>query len=269
MPIETRANFPINWMTWGEGANHALLLHCTMGRASAWRSMIKHLDADYTFIGFDMPGHGKSGEWRDQGDFHTIGTEIAKTFMDKPMDLVGHSYGGTIALRLALEVPELVRSLVLIEPVLMNLAFKDDSSLKVSYDADHKEYNDAFKAGDAEKAASAFSTHWGDGQVWEDLPQRSRDLMVEKIRMIKAGEPNVYGDSYGFSETGRLSKIIVPVLLVEGAQSHKIVAKINGALEKRLGRTSRVVIKSAGHMVPITNPIETAQAISQFWNASR
>ena len=74
---------------------------------------------------------GMSGEWRDQGDFHTIGTDIAKTFMDRPMDLVGHSYGGTIALRLALEVPELVRSLVLIEPVLMNLAFKDDPSSKV------------------------------------------------------------------------------------------------------------------------------------------
>ena len=58
-----------------------------------------------------------------------------------------------------------------------------------------------------ERAASAFATHWGDGQAWEDLPQRSRDLMVEKIRMIEAGEPNVYGDSYGFSEPGRLSKI--------------------------------------------------------------
>ena len=62
MPLETRAEFPTNWMTWGEGANHALLLHCTMGKANAWRGVIKNLDADYTFTGFDMPGHGKSGE---------------------------------------------------------------------------------------------------------------------------------------------------------------------------------------------------------------
>ena len=266
MPIEIRADFPINWTTWGQGAKHALLLHCSMGRASAWRGMIKHLDADYTFTGFDMPGHGMSGEWRDQGDFHTIGTDIAKTFMDKSMDLVGHSYGGTIALRLALEVPELVRSLVLIEPVLMNLAFKDDPSSKVAYDADHKEYNDALMVGDSERAASAFAIHWGDGQAWEDLPQRSRDFMVEKICMIKAGEHNVYGDRYGFSEPGKLSKINVPVLVMEGAQSHMIVGKINSALERRLSNTSRVVVDNASHMVPITNPIETAQAISQFWN---
>ena len=267
MPIETRANFLTNWMTWGKGQNHVLLLHCTMGKSSAWRGMIKHFEADYTFIGFDMPGHGKSGEWCDQGDFHTIGTEIAKTFLEKPMDLVGHSYGGTIALRLALEVPELVRSLVLIEPVLMNLAFKDNPNLKLSYDADHKEYNDALSAGDLERAANAFAANWGDGQVWEDLPQRSRDLMVEKICMIKVGEHNVYGDRYGFSEPGRLSEINVPVLLIEGAQSHASIGKINDALERRLSNTSRVFVEKAGHMLPITNPIETAQAISQFWNA--
>jgi lipase len=265
VPIETRAEFPTNWATWGEGANHALLLHCTMGKASAWRGVIKHLEADYTFIGFDMPGHGKSGEWHNQGDFHTTGTEIAKTFMDKPMDLVGHSYGGTIALRLALEVPNMVRSLVLIEPVLMNLAFKDDPSLKVAYDADHKEYNDALEAGDQKRAARAFAAHWGDGQIWQDLPQRSRDLMAEKIHMIKAGEHNVYGDRYGFSEPGLLNGINVPVLLIEGAQSHGIVGKINGALEHRLSHTSRIIVKEAGHMVPITHPVETAAAISRFW----
>ncbi len=268
MPIETRANFLTNWMTWGKGVQHVLLLHCTMGKASAWRRMIKHLGSDYTFIAFDLPGHGKSGEWCDQGDFHTIGTEIAKTFLEKPMDLVGHSYGGTIALRLALEVPQLVRSLVLIEPVLVNLAFKDDPAFKNSYDLDHKKYNDALSAGDFERAAGAFAANWGDGQIWEDLTQRSRKHLAEKIHMVKVGEHNVYGDKFGFSEANRLSKINVPVLLLEGTQSHESVSKINSALERRLSNPSRVYVDKAGHMLPITNPIETAQAISQFWGAT-
>ena len=46
------------------------------------------------------------------------GTEIGKALMGgEPMDVVGHSFGGSIALRLALEMPELVKSLTLIEPV--------------------------------------------------------------------------------------------------------------------------------------------------------
>ena len=79
------------------------------------------------------------------------------------MYLVDHSYGGTIALRLALEVPQLVRSSILIEPVLVNLACKDDPAFKNSQDLDHKKSNDALSAGDFERAASAFAANWGDG----------------------------------------------------------------------------------------------------------
>ena len=79
------------------------------------------------------------------------------------MYLVDHSYGGTIALRLVLEVPQLVRSSVLIEPVLVNLACKDDPAFKNSYDLDRKKSNDALSAGDFERAASAFAVNCGDG----------------------------------------------------------------------------------------------------------
>ena len=79
------------------------------------------------------------------------------------MYLVDHSYGGTIALRLALEVPQLVRSSILIEPVLVNLACKDDPAFKNSYDLGHKKSNDALSAGYFERAASAFDAKCGDG----------------------------------------------------------------------------------------------------------
>ena len=77
--------------------------------------------------------------------------------------MVDHSYVGTIALRLALEVPQLVRSSVLIEPVLVNLACKDNPAFKNSYDLDNKKSNDALSAGDFERAASAFAVNCGDG----------------------------------------------------------------------------------------------------------
>ena len=266
MPIEPRADFMVNWLSFGRGTEEVLLLHCTMGSLGAWRGLIDCFSSDYRFTAFDMPGHGKSGEWEDQGDFHTHGTEIAKTFLGSPMHLIGHSFGGSIALRLALELPEMVRSLVLIEPVMMNLAFLDDPAFKEVYDWDHRLYYEAFEAGNYEKAAQEFSVHWGDGRAWRDLPERSRNLMINKIRMISAGDHSVYGDRYGFCEEGRLSAIDLPVLLIEGGKSHSSVAKINNSLERRLQMTSRVCINSASHMVPITHPQETAEAIDCFFN---
>ena len=90
--------------------------------------------------------------------------------------------------------------------------------------------------------------------------------MVDKIRMIRAGDHNVYGDRYGFCEPGRLAAMALPVLLIEGGKSHSIVSKINDALERRLQMTNRVRIDQAGHMVPVTHPKETAKAIKFFIN---
>ena len=127
------------------------------------------------------------------------------------------SYGGTIAVRLALELPKMVRSLVLIEPVLINLAFADNPELKALYAQDHQGFEEAWQRGDVETAAREFSRLWGDGRPWQDVPERAKQTMIDKIGMIKAGEHNVIGDRYGFSKPGRLAAVDVPVLLIEGA----------------------------------------------------
>jgi lipase len=48
----------------------------------------------------------------------------------QPVDVIGHSFGGTVALRLAVERPDLVRSLVLIEPVFVAALLADRPDLK-------------------------------------------------------------------------------------------------------------------------------------------
>ncbi len=265
MPIEQRAGFQTYWASSGEGENVALLFHCTMGTVGAWRGLTQCLSQDHQFIAFDLPGHGKSGVFTGEWDFQDLSCSIGKTFLDRPMHLIGHSFGGSVALRLALEVPEMVRSLVLIEPVMMNLAFADDPAFKHTYDADHRAYFDAYMAGDNETAAREFSLLWGDGRDWLDIPEFARAQMIEKIPMIYAADSKVYQDDYGFAEPGRLEVISVPVLLMEGGESHFSVAHMNAALDKRLPDSLRSTINGAGHMLPITHPQETAQAISEFW----
>ena len=159
----------------------------------------------------------------------------------------------------------MVRSLVLIEPVMMNLAFADNPAFKDTYDADHRAYFDSFMAGDHETAAREFSLLWGDGRPWLDIPESARAQMIEKIPMIYAADSKVYRDEYGFAEPGRIDVISVPVLLMEGGESHFSVAHMNAALERRLVNSVRTTIKGAGHMLPITHPEETARAISAFW----
>jgi pimeloyl-ACP methyl ester carboxylesterase len=67
-----------------------------------------------------MLSHGKSPDWDGSGDFQDVSVAAALPFLDDaPMDLIGHSFGATLALRLAVAHPDRVRSLTMIEPVLL------------------------------------------------------------------------------------------------------------------------------------------------------
>jgi lipase len=74
----------------------------------------------------DRAGHGgaRGGTRRATGPrFPRPGTEHALGLLPEgPVHLIGHSFGATVALRLAIEAPERVASLTLIEPVLFAAA---------------------------------------------------------------------------------------------------------------------------------------------------
>lgn len=71
---------------------------------------------------YDLRGHGRSERPPSGYDLETLATDL-RDLLDTlgvrgPVDLVGHSYGALVALRLALRAPDRVRSLALVEPPL-------------------------------------------------------------------------------------------------------------------------------------------------------
>ena len=65
---------------------------------------------------YDLRGHGRSARMPSGYDTHTLATDLDALTRDlPPFDLVGHSWGALVALRFALEHPERVRRLVVVE----------------------------------------------------------------------------------------------------------------------------------------------------------
>ena len=64
----------------------------------------------------DLPSHGRSALWDPQThpDCQKLSTQIVASFIERPVDLIGHSFGAVVALRLAVAAPEAIRSLTLI-----------------------------------------------------------------------------------------------------------------------------------------------------------
>lgn len=240
-----------------EGAERrALAIHCTLGQSSAWRGLAAALHDDLSMLAFDLPSHGKSGEWDRTGDIHDISTDIARGLMDGPMDLIGHSFGATVAMRIAVETPELVRSLTMIEPVYFAAAIADKPELLEAYQRDSAPLSAAFASGDEREAARVFNRDWGDGTPWDTLPTRMQDHMTRLIHFVPASSAFLHHDSAKLLD--RLDQASMPAVLIEGDQSPSMSATIAASLERRLPDMQRVVIKGAGHMVPITHPDDVA-----------
>lgn len=247
---------------WGTGRQDALLLHCTLGASGAWRGVAGPLGDSLTMTGFDMRGHGKSEDWDASTDYHSICTADANRFLTQPMHLIGHSFGATLALRLTLERPEMVRSLTMIEPVLTS-AVADTKAL-AEYLVSFQPIIDAIQRGDNDAAAEAFSRDWGAGVDWADLPAEMRAYMAARIGFIPAAEPAIHKDNAGMIAAGRLEAVTCPVLLIKGSKSPNIITAINAALNARLPNATQVTIEEASHMAPVTHSPQVAAAIATF-----
>ncbi|MEH6832057.1 MAG: alpha/beta hydrolase [Sulfitobacter sp.] len=246
-------------------ARHALAIHCTLGHVGAWRGVAAALKDDLSLLAFDLPSHGRSGVWDRTGNVHDVATDMARALIGSsetgPMDLIGHSFGATVALRIAVESPELVRSLTMIEPVYFAAAIEDDPEILVAHKQASAPLDAAFASGDEREAARVFHRDWGDGSAWEDLPERMREHMARLVHYVPASGAFLHHDSAGLLKDNRMARASMPSVLIEGDQSPPMSAKVAVSLEKRLPDVERVIIKGAGHMLPVTHPDMVAEPI--------
>jgi alpha-beta hydrolase superfamily lysophospholipase len=97
---------------WGEGDRCVWVVHGWAGRATQFRKMIPALNkVGYRVIGFDGPGHGRSGGKQTNAiEFREVMELLAKTY-GTPVAIVGHSFGGAASLYAianGLAVPKLI-----------------------------------------------------------------------------------------------------------------------------------------------------------------
>lgn len=258
---------------WDRGGKRPLLaLHCSLAHAGAYSGLAAALHG-VTLTALDFIGHGKARDWDGVEDYHGAATAeavaLAESLSDgKPLDLIGHSFGGTVALRIAATRPDLVRSLTLIEPVFFAAARAAQDPDWEGFIADHRSFGALVASGDRVEAARQFHAIWGGGEPFDALPARMQSYMAERIHLITAPWSMVLDDSPGLLAPGRLEGIRVPVLLVEGNMSPPIVGAVNRALARRLPHASRMTVPEAGHMLPISHPAQLAALMTAHLAAS-
>lgn len=248
--------------TFGQGKRQAIAIHCTLAHSGAWRALGTALGNHLTLTAFDLPGHGKSDDWDDAQDLHALCTAAAFRHMTGRMDVIGHSFGATVALRMAVEQPRLVRSLTLIEPVFFAAAMRDAPDRAAAHESEASPYSVALAQGDTKLAARLFNRVWGDGTGWDDVPEKTRQYLADRMHIVPGQATAIIEDNAGILDN--LSRATMPCVLIQGAQTADIIDAIHASLAMRLPNAHRAFIKGAGHMSPITHPDDVAYEVLEL-----
>lgn len=257
MPEAVFAGHPVHWRVFDRGgARPVLALHCSLAHGGAWSGLAAGLQG-VTVTAPDLPGHGQSGGWDGQSDLHALATRIAGEMarslgQGHPIDVMGHSFGATVALRLALEQPGLVRSLILFEPVLFAAARAAGAACWPAFLAEHQEVFALNRSGRPEAATARFHATWGGETPFDELPERQRRYMSDRIGLVVAQDATLLNDSAAMLRAMGLEALTLPVLLAEGANSPPVIPAICGELARRMPLVRHITLPEANHMLPIT-----------------
>lgn len=117
MPELDRGGWSLRYELAGDGPGLVVLTHGFGATAETWRGQVPALvAAGYRVLTWDLRAHGRSGSPGEVVTIATLGADLAAVVRAAggPAHALGHSAGGVVTMRFALDHPELVRSLVLV-----------------------------------------------------------------------------------------------------------------------------------------------------------
>lgn len=254
------------------GAGPAVVcLHSNASSSAQWRSLMELLSPKFHVIAADSYGAGKSPAWR--GDRSpTLRDEVALLepafrAAGERFSLVGHSYGGAIALVAALTHPERVQALALYEPTLFALV-EQESAAPNDVDGIRNTVSAsvaALAAGDATAAARRFIDFWMGEAAFDRMPGRNRAAIAEAIVNVQGWKDALFGEP---TPAAAFRKLEVPVLLLVGAQSPLSSHAVARRLKALLPRVEYAQLEGLGHMAPVTQPEAVNARIAAFLNSA-
>lgn len=232
-------------MTLGAGTPR-LMIHCMLARHEVLLPLARAIGGEVTL--FDMPGHGQSAEWDGQTPYQALTTAMAATCCDGPTHVIGHSFGATVAMRLAVERPDLVSRLTLIEPVFFAAA--KGTAEHAAYLKTFRPFVAAMLQGDEARATEIFNNLWSSAK-WDGITAEQRAYLTDRIHLVVATGADLEEDATGVTSANSLGRLTIPVDLIRGEKSQPVVGAVHRRLVERLPRGTDHVIAGAGHMLPI------------------
>ena len=239
----------------GTFSSPVVALHSSASNGGQWKSFTEFLSGRFEVTAPNLPGYGVQavGIQREQGDVSKVAEPIIDLIAEfgQPVHLVGHSFGAAVALKIALLLPELVKSLSLYEPAAFHFLNSAGTKEQSLFETISKVAMSLNQTGDNDTGMKTFIDFWNGAGAWNSLPPQKQECMA-------AVAPVVQSDfSHGFAETWTLedlSSLSMPVLMMMGLDSPEVAQHASLLIANAIPQARLAMLPGLGHMAPVFEP---------------
>jgi pimeloyl-ACP methyl ester carboxylesterase len=247
-----------------------VLIHGGLGDYREWNSQIERISNHYQVIAYSrrynypndngviLPDHSAIVEARDLA-------ALLDALKLERVHIVGYSYGALTALFLATEHPELVRSLTMAEPPILNWLSEipgGQTELDKFMQTMWRPVGEAFRRDDPETALRITCDYFSGKGSYDQLPTGSKQSLLDNIREWKALTTS--RDAFPMLSRDAVASLKVPILLITGEKTLAPLRMINDALNHLLPNAEQVTVPRATHDMWLEDPETCGQATVTF-----
>ncbi|HLN52448.1 MAG TPA: alpha/beta fold hydrolase [Lentimicrobium sp.] len=239
-----------------------IILHGLLGMSDNWVTLGKKLAENYTVYLPDLRNHGQSTHSMEFS-YEAMANDLLEFIRDHQIEnpvLAGHSMGGKVAMLFALNHPELIIGLIVVD------------ISPVAYD--NHDYHFDIVSAMMSVNMNAVHTREEVSEVLErSIPDEVTRLFIMKNLHRKAAHQFEWRINLN-AISENLSKMVgstasdkifnKPAIFIRGSESDYILEDHIPLIKKMFPRAEVITIKGAGHWIHAEKPQETLEAFSSF-----
>ncbi len=241
-----------------------------------WRPLIQHFQHEYRIIAFDLLGHGDSDKPDDGYEIERQSQmlcEALRQLGEERVILVGHSLGGIISTRIALDAPQLVEKLVLYDSPLSDTPHRNffmflqrvpDTALLLLISAITPKPLSRIMVGliPLRWATRAVLWRW---RVPYNRQQLDEEFMAHSVRHSSYALMESARNAYmRHNVVAQLRQLEAPTCMIVGEDDVLLPEGMARKLKHNIPNSELHIIKKAGHVSLIDQPVQFNIALEQF-----